>query len=731
MAGGAWGRERGGWAGLRSRARRASGDVDGPGRPRPGSFLERSAEPLVAAAIVGVVASMVVPLPPSVLDVLLSSSLSLAVLMLALALQVRATFDLSAFPTLLLLTTLFRLGLEISATRLVLLHGNAGAVIHAFGRLVVGGNLVVGAVVFLILTLVQYVVITKGAERVAEVAARFTLDGMPGKQMAIDADLRAGSIDLEGARHRRAELDREAHFFGAMDGAIKFVRGDAVAGLVIVAVNIVGGLAVGLGQRGMSLEDALRTYAVLTIGGGLVAEVPALVISVAAGIVVTRTATTSTLRDGRSEGGGHPAGFGTELLRQLGQQPKAIAVAGGLLLALALVPGLPTWPFALLGLASTGLAVRQARVLRGRRADAREVRAEPILYQVSRSLAVVGGPLAAAPSRDGDGDGDGHPGGDGTGGDGGGATTAQGGVASGEPREPRAAALLASLSRRVGLSIPRLDLPPAPTRPRIEGAARIGAGSTGTMALKIDGTVRGVVPAPDGPSAWVEAATNLLAGHAWQLVSVDDSAAWIERWRRTHPALVREVVPRVLSLGRLNQVLRGLVRDGVSLGAGLEILESLATLESPAPVDPAAVVEHVRSGLGAALVAPHLDGEGRLPVVELEARIEDALRDGIRQVGRVRQLALDPSLAEDVVAGIGAALRAATQAAMPEALPAVGAPPPAAPAPVLLTHGELRRHLHQLIEGPLPGVAVVAYGELPAALVLFPVARARVSDPPG
>jgi type III secretory pathway component EscV len=714
MAGGAWGRARGGSAGRR--ARRAAGDDDGPRWLHPGAFLERSAEPLVAAAVVGVVASMLVPLPPSVLDVLLSGSLSLAVLMLALALQVRTTFDLSAFPTLLLLTTLFRLALEISATRLVLLHGHAGAVIHAFGRLVVGGNLVVGAVVFLILTLVQYVVITKGAERVAEVAARFTLDGMPGKQMAIDADLRAGSIDLEGARHRRAELDRQVHFFGAMDGAIKFVRGDAVAGLVIVAVNIVGGLAIGLGQRGMSLEDALRTYALLTIGGGLVAGVPALVISVAAGIVVTRTATSSTSPGEGAEGGGHPAGFGAELLRQLGQQPKAIAVAGGLLLALALVPGLPTWPFALLGAASSGLAARQARVLRGRRADAREVGAEPIVYRVSRSLALVGGPRAAPASGDADGEG--------TDGDRGDLTTDA--VASGEPREPReprAAALVASLSRRLGLSLPRLDLSRSPARPTLEDAARIGGGSSGTMALRIDGIVRAVVPIPEGPSSWLETATNLLAGHAWQVVSVDDSAAWLERWRRTHPALVREVVPRVLSLGRLNQVLRGLVRDGVSLGAGLEILESLATLEIPAPADPAAVVEHVRSGLGAALVAPHLDAEGRLPVVELEAQIEDALRDGIRQVGRVRQLALEPSLAEDVVGGIGAALR--------EAVPAVGAPPAAPVAPVLLTHGELRRHLHQLIEGPLPGVAVVAYGELPAALVLFPVARARVFGPPG
>jgi hypothetical protein len=363
---------------------------------------------------------------------------------------------------------------------------------------------------------------------------------------------------------------------------------------------------------------------------------------------------------------------------------------------------------------SSGLAVRRARVLRRRRAAARDVRAEPILYQVSRSLAVVGGPGPVA-HRD-------VGGGGGTDG-GGGGVASTGAGASGEPSAARAAALSASLSRRLGLSIRRLDLTSARSQPPLEQAARIVGGSTGTMALRIDGAIRGVVPVPDGPSAWVEAATNLLAGQAWQLVSVDDSAAWLERWRRTHPALVREVVPRVLSLGRLNQLLRGLVREGISLGAGLEILESLATLEIPAPVDPAAVVEHVRSGLGTALVAPHLDAAGRLPVVELEARIEDALRDGIRLVGRVRQLALEPSLADDIVA----AIRAAIDTAIPATLEAAGAP---APAPVLLTHEELRRHLHQLVQGPLPGVAVLAYGDLPAALVLFPIARARVSGPP-
>src|SRR5262252_7754457 len=280
---------------------------------------------------------MIVPLPTWILDLLISTNLSAAVAILLVVLYVPDAIGIATFPTLLLLTTLFRLALNVASTRLILLQANAGEVIRAFGTFVVRGNYVVGGVVFLILTIIQFIVIAKGGERVAEVGARFVLDAMPGKQMAIDAELRSGAIDGNEARRRRRALARESQFYGSMDGAMKFVKGDVIASLVITAVNILGGLAIGVGQRGMAVVDALKRYGLLTIGDGLVTQIPALVLSTAAGVLVTRTA---------SEEPDTP--LGEELSRHLFGIPKALRVASVFVLILALVPGLPTWPFLVL-----------------------------------------------------------------------------------------------------------------------------------------------------------------------------------------------------------------------------------------------------------------------------------------------------------------------------------------------------------------------------------------------
>ncbi len=309
--------------------------------------LTRHADLGLAAVVVASVAMMIVPLPGFLLDLLISFNIAVAVTLLLISIYVADALKIATFPTLLLLTTLFRVALEVSATRLILLKANAGEVIHAFGGFVVAGNLVVGAVIFVILTLVQFIVIAKGAERVAEVAARFTLDALPGKQMAIDAELRAGLLDAPGAQRRRATLARESQFFGSMDGAMRFVKGDAVAGIIVLAVNIVGGLVIGVAQRGMELASAARTYTLLTIGEGLVAQIPALVISTAAGIVVTRVAA--------EDEGAH---LGREIGAQVLAQPKALAVAAALLALLGLVPGLPATPFLVLAAALGSLAWR-------------------------------------------------------------------------------------------------------------------------------------------------------------------------------------------------------------------------------------------------------------------------------------------------------------------------------------------------------------------------------------
>ena len=298
------------------------------------TLLTRYSDLALAGLVVAIVGMMIVPLPTPLLDLLISVNIAVAVVLLLVAIYVSEALKIATFPTLLLLTTLFRLALEVSATRLILLRADAGEVIRAFGNFVVAGNLVVGAVVFLILTMVQFIVISKGSERVAEVAARFTLDAMPGKQMAIDAELRAGHIDHNEARRRRAALARESQLFGSMDGAMKFVKGDAIAGIVVLAVNIVGGLVIGVLQRGLDVATAAKTYTVLTIGEGLVSQIPALVISTAAGIIVTRVAS--------EEEGAH---LGRDIGSQVMAQPKAIAIAAGLLLLLAVVPGLPGVPF--------------------------------------------------------------------------------------------------------------------------------------------------------------------------------------------------------------------------------------------------------------------------------------------------------------------------------------------------------------------------------------------------
>src|SRR3954465_4536002 len=304
------------------------------------------ADLIAAGVVVLVVVMMIIPLPPFLLDLMIAANISAALAVVVATLYLPRALDFSAFPALLLLTTLFRLAINISVTRLILLQGNAGHVVEAFGKFVVGGNVVVGLVVFLILVVIQFVVITSGAGRVAEVGARFTLDAMPGKQMAIDADLNAGQITEEEARRRRSEISREADFYGAMDGASKFVKGDAIAGILIVLINLIGGIVVGMAQQALPLAQAVQHYSLLTVGDGLTAQIPALLISVAAGIVVTRSASDGDL--------------GSDVVGQIIGQKRAPLVAGCVVCAFALVPGLPKLPFLMIGgiFAAVGWAIR-------------------------------------------------------------------------------------------------------------------------------------------------------------------------------------------------------------------------------------------------------------------------------------------------------------------------------------------------------------------------------------
>jgi type III secretion protein V len=617
------------------------------------ALLSRHADLALAALVVAIVGMMIVPLPTPVLDLLISVNLAAAVTLLLVAIYVSDALKIATFPTLLLLTTLFRLAIEVSATRLILLRADGGAVIRAFGSFVVAGNLVVGAVIFLILTMIQFIVISKGAERVAEVAARFTLDAMPGKQMSIDAELRAGHIDHTEARRRRAALARESQLFGSMDGAMKFVKGDAVAGIVVLAVNIVGGLIIGVAQRGLDLSTAARTYTVLTIGEGLVAQIPALVISTAAGIIVTRVAS--------EEEGGH---LGRDIGLQLMAHPKAIAIAAGLLGVLALVPGLPAPPFLALALLLGAIAWRLLRTAPSQAAPA--VAAPEPLVPVLTPIALE--------------------------------VSAELGARLADFQAQAVARLRERLFAELGLPLPAIRL-------------RVGAaGSTGgayTIRLNEIPLARGELSREVWDRAAVELGDRVLAllrRHGHELFGLEEAQGLLDVLERTHPALVREVVPKLVSPVLFTDIARRLLEEGISLRNMRDVLGALAEW-APHERDPVVLTEHVRSALRRAITYRYAGDGGTLAAYLLDPMIEDAVRDAVQKTATGSYLALEPQLAQEIVAAVGKAI----------------GPSPA--GVVLLTSAEIRRYVRRLIETEHPELAVLSFQELAPEAQIRPVGR--------
>ena len=645
-----------------------AGDVRG--------LLSRYADLALAGLVVAIVGMMIVPLPTPLLDLLISVNIAAAVTLLLVAIYVSDALKIATFPTLLLLTTLFRLALEVSATRLILLRADAGEVIRAFGNFVVAGNLVVGAVIFLILTMIQFLVVSKGSERVAEVAARFTLDAMPGKQMSIDAELRAGHIDHNEARRRRAALARESQLFGSMDGAMKFVKGDAIAGIVVLAVNIVGGLVIGIVQRGMDAGTAAHTYTVLTIGEGLVAQIPALIISTSAGIIVTRVAS--------EEEGGQ---LGRDIGMQIMAQPKALAIAAGLLALLAIVPGLPTVPFLTLALILGAVA-----------------------WKLLRTAAPPAETLAAAGA---------------------------GGASVGRAGAPRAAAadeaLLSPLLTPIAVEVsaelgaylegfatevvPRLrerlfaelGLPLPAVR------LRVGAGglAEGKFVIRLNEVplARGEIARDDWGVAGTrlgDAVLALLHRYGHELFGLEEAQALLDALERTHPALVREVVPKLVSLVLFTDIARRLVEEGISLRNLRDILGALAEWALH-DRDPVALTEHVRAALRRVITHRYAGDGGALAAYLLDPMIEDAIRDSVQKTATGSYLALEPQLSHDIVAAIGRA---------------VG--PGATGGAVLLTGAEIRRYVRRLIETEHPNLPVLSFQELAPEAQIRPIARISV-----
>ena len=665
----------------------------------------RASHLLAPAAVLAVVMLMVVPLPAVVLDLLLSVDIGLAVVLLLTAIYVKRPTEFSVFPSLLLLLTLVRLSLNVASTRLVLMHGQegvdaAGAVIQAFGQFVVGGNFVVGVVVFLVLIAIQYIVINHGAVRISEVTARFTLDAMPGRQMAIDADLNAGLIDEREARERRDRIRREADFYGSMDGAIRFTQRDAIAAILITGVNIVAGLVIGVLQHDLDLGTAARTYTLLTVGEGLVTAIPALLVSMAGGLITTRAAADSHL--------------GEEVATQLLARPRPLGVAAGVLVLLALIPGLPK--FAFLSIAAVlGLAAYSVR-LRGEAAA--EEPPAPLPSEASEGVATVD-PISVEVGY---------------------ALVSIVDEKQGGTLLTRVRAIRRQIASESGVVVApvriadNLQLAPRAYSILIKGvevargelhAERLLAINPGTAARALDG-VQTKEPAFGLPATWIGAdqrenaaaagytvvdATTALSTHLSEtirtflpdLLSRQQVKELVDGVAQTSPKLVEELVPKIVSLGDIQRVLRQLLRERVPIRDLVTILEAIADAAAVTK-DPDAVTEAVRAAMGRAICKTYQNDRGELSVIGVASSLEERLMASIVKTDHGPVLAVDPQQAQSIAARIARALEQAVA------------------QPVLLCSPALRPHLYRMFSRVLPHLGVLSHAEVPPHIHVVAVA---------
>ncbi len=665
--------------------------------------LRKSSDIYVALGLIGILSLMIIPLPAFVLDVFLAANITIALSILLICLYTVQPLDFSVFPSVLLVTTLFRLALNIASTRLILLHGSegadsAGAVIKAFGQFVVGGNYIVGAVLFLILVVINFVVITKGAGRVAEVAARFTLDAMPGKQMAIDADLSAGLLTDKEAKFRRMKVSREADFYGSMDGASKFVRGDAVAGIIIVLINIFGGLIIGVWQQGMPFMNALSNYTLLTIGEGLVAQIPALIISTAAGILVTRSADENS--------------FGQELTGQFLNYPKAFFVSSGVMFLFALIPGLPHFAFLLLA-GVTFLVGKMAR-------EKAEVVEETALTEITageESIEQASNirPLDVLELEVGYG-----------------LVPMVDAAQSGELLE-RIRSIRRQTAQKMGFVVPpihihdNLQLKPYEYNLLVRGA-RVGgseligqflAMDSGSVTTKFEGNITRE-PVFGLPAVWIRSedrdqaqicgytvvdSTTVVATHvseivkrySHELIGRQEMQQLLDNVAVTAPKVVDELIPNLLNLGAVLRVVKNLLKESVSIRDMRTILESLADYASLTK-DPDVLTEFVRQGLGRFIVDQYKIEDDTLLLVTIDREVEDMIAEAIQPSDQGSFLALEPAIAQQIITSVRS---------MSDRFGSSGA------QPVLLASPSIRRHVRKLIERFVPHMAVLSHNEIP------------------
>jgi flagellar biosynthesis protein FlhA len=674
----------------------------------------RHTDLLAAVAVVLVVTMLVVPLPSELLSLLITLNIAGALTIVCATMYLGKALDFAAFPSLLLLTTMFRLAINVSVTRLILTSGDAGSVVKSFGEFVVSGNVVVGLVIFLILVVIQFVVVTNGAGRVAEVGARFTLDAMPGKQMAIDADLNAGLITDQQARDRRSEIAREADFYGAMDGASKFVKGDAMAALIITGINLVGGIVVGMLQRHLGFSEATHEYSLLTVGDGLAAQIPALLISVATGIIVTRAASDRDL--------------GSDIANQILGQRKAPLVAAGAIGLFALIPGLPKLPFLLIAgiFGAIAWAVRNgmpgatdaeaAASAAAAKAALPKAGDEPMSEVGIDALELAIGfglvPLVDAGSS--------------------------GGSSS---LLRRVSQIRRQIAGDLGLVVPPVRIHDElgmesheymvkvrgseVTRGRImpghllamdpgDAAGKLQGIPTrepafGLEAVWIGESARGEAEAlgytvVDAESVIVTHLTETIRSHAAELLTRQDVRALLDRLKETNAAVVEEVVPDALSLGEIQRVLQSLLAEGVPIRDLGTIVEAIGD-KARTTRDTSLLSEYARQALGRAITAPHLDERLRLQAITLDPAIEQEVSTSITQTTDGEYLAMDPPRAQAIVTALRAQVEHAT------AMGAHGGQG-GGRGPVLLCSARIRRHLRRLIAQAQPHLAVCSYNEI-------------------
>ena len=683
--------------------------------------IGRNRDLVLVAALIGILVVILKPLPTVVMDVLLSINLTFSILILLTTVYVKQALDFAVFPSLLLVTTLYRLALNIASTRLILADAGddgtaaAGQVIQLFGDFVTRGNAVVGFIIFVVLVVIQFVVITKGSGRIAEVAARFTLDKMPGQQLSIDADLNAGLIDEKTAKERRDRISQEADFYGAMDGASKFVRGDAIAGIIITLINIAGGLVIGTAMNGWSFSQSIETFTILTIGDGLVSQIPALVISISAGLIVTRSST--------------PTNLGSDLVTQLFSNPRAVAITAGFLLVMIPV-GLPAWVLilgaGLLGAVAWWLREEESRVAveeereataeaeAAQSSDPREIQlptVDPLELEVGYGLVNLVDP-----------------------GDGGGLLH-------------RVSLIREQLAAELGLVIPpvrirdNMQLKPGDYSIKLRGE-EIGEGAIlldhwlamdsglglepiegvptkepafGIEALWIREEHKGRAEAlgytvVDIVSVLATHLTELIREHAAELLTREEVNRLVERTQQESPAVVKEVIPDLLKVGQVQKVLQALLREKIPVRDLEAILEALADY-APRTQDPEVLTEYVRHALARTICHKHAGPDGRLHVIGLDPQLEEYIAGSVEHSDRGSFLRLSPEMAEPITRAVTGTL---------EKLVGSGHPP------VVLTSPQIRLQVRRLLENAVPGVVVLSYNEVARGVAVESVGVARV-----